>query len=76
MVLVEAMAAGVLPLSNEHSGLIDVLEAVRAVAPDLCELMTIESKPGGKQGTADGTFLMEQFPGKALLALQYLYPQG
>jgi glycosyltransferase involved in cell wall biosynthesis len=76
MVLVEAMAAGVLPLSNEHSGLIDVLDAVRAVAPDLCELMTVESRPGGKQGTADGAFLMEQFPPKALIALQYLYPQG
>ena len=76
MVLVEAMAAGVLPLSNDHSGLTDVLDAVRTLAPELCEVMTIKSRPGGKHGKADGEYFLNQFPIKTLQALEYLYPQG
>ena len=62
MVTVEAMCAGVLPLSNEHSGLSDVLLAVKNVRPDLYEIMKMETKTGGAHGTADGNYLMNILP--------------
>lgn len=76
MVTVEAMCAGVLPLSNEHSGLSDVLLAVKNVRPDLYEIMKMETKTGGAHGTADGNYLMNILPGKILNALEFCYPNG
>ena len=76
MVTVEAMCAGVLPLSNDHSGLSDVLMAVQAVRPDLYDVMKLETRAGGAHGTADGGFFMEMLPGKIMSALQYMYPNG
>lgn len=76
MVSLEAMAAGVLPLCNDHSGLSEVLEAVRDVAPDLEIKMRLQIRPGGSRGTADGAFLIEQLPDKVEVARQFMYPNG
>ena len=76
MVSVEAMAAGVLPLCNRHTGIADVLAVVKEADPELDSLMGIDVKPGGTQGTADGAFLIEQLPKKIETALRFLYPSG
>lgn len=76
MVSVEAMAAGVLPICNDHSGLSEVLEAVRDVAPHLESKMRLPIRPGGSRGTADGAFLLEQLPDKVEVARQFMYPNG
>jgi len=65
MVAVEAMAAGVLPLCNDHAGLRDVIEAVGAASPEMADLMRLDRK----------TFV-EQLPDKIQTALSYLYPNG
>jgi glycosyltransferase involved in cell wall biosynthesis len=76
MVSLEAMAAGVFPLCNDHSGLSEVLEAVREVEPDLESKMRLKVRPGGSRGTADGAFLIEQLPDKIEAVLRLMYPNG
>ena len=76
MVSVEAMAAGVLPLCNKHSGLKDLLDAMDEIDPELGALMGISVQPGGTCGAADGAFLLEQLPVKIATALNFLYPNG
>jgi glycosyltransferase involved in cell wall biosynthesis len=76
MVTVEAMSAGVLPLSNDHSGLSDVLHAVNDARPDLCEVMKLDTRGGGSHGTADGAYFCEILPSKIVAALKYMYPSG
>lgn len=76
MVSVEAMAAGVLPLCNRHTGIADVLDVVKETDPELEHLMGIDIKPGGAQGAADGAFLIEQLPEKIETVLHFLYPNG
>ena len=76
MVTVEAMSAGVLPLSNDHSGLSDVLCAVEAARPDLCDVMKLETRSGGSHGTADGSYFCEILPRKIVDALHFMYPNG
>lgn len=65
MVAVEAMAAGVLPLCNDHAGLRDVIEEVDAVSPEIADLMRL-----------DRSKFVEQLPGKIHAALDFLYPKG
>ena len=76
MVMVEAMSSGVLPLSNYHSGLVDVLDVVKKEDPSLEAIMHMETAPGGKSHLADGVPLLEDLPKRILGALQYLYPNG
>ncbi|XP_032230360.1 uncharacterized protein LOC116613958 [Nematostella vectensis] len=76
MVTIEAMAAGVLPLCHDHSGLSEVLEVVRQVTPDLEAMMRLPVRPGGAKGTADGACLIEQLPEKVEAARKFLYPHG
>ena len=76
MVSVEAMAAGVLPLCNKHSGLKDLLDVMDEIHPEIGALMGISVQPGGTCGTADGAFLLEQLPVKIATALNFLYPNG
>ena len=65
MVAVEAMAAGVLPLCNDHAGLRDVIETVGAVSPEIAELMRL-----------DRAEFVTQLPEKIHAALSFLYPNG
>ena len=65
MVAVEAMAAGVMPLINNHAGLRDVVNEVTAVSPELAELISL-----------DRPTFVDQLPGKIEAALRYLYPNG
>lgn len=76
MVSVEAMAAGVLPLCHDHTGISDVIGAVKEVDPELGDLMRLEVRPGGAHGVADGAFLVEQLPNKVEKALKFMYPNG
>ena len=76
MVSIEAMAAGVLPLCNRHTGLADVLQCVEEIEPELGSLMGIDTHPGGIHGVADGAFFIEQLPLKIESALAFLYPNG
>ena len=76
MVSVEAMAAGVLPLCHNHTGISDVIQAVRETDPELADTMSIKVRPGGLHGMADGAHLVEQLPDKVEGALNYLYPNG
>lgn len=75
MVSVEAMSAGVLPLCHDHTGISDVIEAVKEVDADLAEIMRIQIRAGGKN-VADGAYLIETLPDKVLSALHFLYPNG
>lgn len=74
MVSVEAMSAGVLPLCHDHTGISDVIQAVRETDPGLADVMRIEVRPGGNHGVADGAYLVEQLPTKVGNAFRYLYP--
>ena len=74
MVTVEAMCSGVLPLSNYHSGLADILDVVKEADSSLEAIMHIESQPGGKFEFADGAGLLKELPQKVIRAFQYLYP--
>ncbi len=65
MVAVEAMAAGVLPLCNDHAGLSDVIEAVEARDDEIAALMRL-----------DRPTFVEQLPTKIESALNFLYPDG
>jgi glycosyltransferase involved in cell wall biosynthesis len=65
MVAVEAMAAGVLPLCNDHAGLRDVIEAVGADSPEIADLMRL-----------DRAEFVTQLPEKINSALNFLYPDG
>jgi len=65
MVAVEAMAAGVLPLCNDHAGLRDVIETVAAVSQEIADLMRL-----------DRAEFVAQLPGKIHTALNFLYPNG
>jgi glycosyltransferase involved in cell wall biosynthesis len=65
MVAVEAMAAGVLPLCNDHAGLRDVIETVHAESPEISKLMRL-----------DRAEFVEQLPEKIESALNFLYPNG
>jgi len=65
MVAVEAMAAGVLPLCNDHAGLRDVIETVADISPEIAELMRL-----------DRSQFVAQLPGKIDAALNFLYPNG
>ena len=65
MVEVEAMAAGVLPLSNYHLGLRDVVDEVGRSMPEVSERMKFDRES-----------FAEQLPAKAAAALEYLYPEG
>ena len=76
MVAVEAMAAGVLPLCNDHTGIASVLQTVQEVEPELGDLMRLETRPGGTCGTADGAYLAEQLPNKVETALRFIFPNG
>lgn len=76
MVSVEAMAAGALPLCHDHTGISDVIQAVRETDPELADVMRIEVRPGGLHKVADGAYLVEQLPKKVEEALRYLYPNG
>jgi len=73
MVAVEAMACGVLPLSNYHSGLIDCIKVVESVDPELAKIISIQTKKGGIFGFADGAFLVDQLSTKIRQALEYIY---
>jgi glycosyltransferase involved in cell wall biosynthesis len=73
MVAVEAMACGVLPIMNYHSGIIDCLKVVESTDPELAEIMSIPVKQGGVHGTADGSYLVEQLVIKVSDALNYRY---
>ena len=74
MVTVEAMCCGVLPLSNYHSGLADILDVVKKTDSSLEAIMHIESQPGGEFEFADGSCLLKELPKRVIEALQYLYP--
>ena len=76
MVSVEAMSAGVLPLCHDHTGISEVIRAVKDVDPELAEIVRLEIRPGGLNGIADGAFLVEHLPIKVERALHYLYPNG
>ena len=76
MVTLEAMAAGVFPLCNNHSGLGEALDIIREADPELENMMGLDVHPGGSRGTADGAFLVEQLPGKVEEVLRFLYPNG
>jgi len=76
MVSVEAMSAGVLPLCHDHTGISDVIEAVKQVDVDLAEIMRIEIRAGGVHNVADGAFLVETLPDKVHRSLHFLYPNG
>ncbi len=65
MVAVEAMAAGVLPLCNDHAGLRDVLEEVAAADPELAAAMSVP-----REG------FVEALPDKVEAALGLLFPAG
>ncbi len=65
MVAVEAMAAGVLPLLNNHAGLRDVVDEVQAVDPKLAAIMSV-----------DREHFVAQLPEKIVTALQFLFPHG
>lgn len=65
MVAVEAMAAGVLPLCNDHAGLRDVIETVNAVSPEIADLMRL-----------DRAEFVTQLPEIIHSALNFLYPNG
>lgn len=76
MVSVEAMSAGVLPLCHDHTGISEVIQAVKEVDPELGEVMRMEIRPGGLHGVADGAYLVEHLPYKVERALRFLYPDG
>lgn len=76
MVSVEAMSAGVLPLCHDHTGISDVIGAVKQVDADLAEIMRIEIRAGGVHNVADGAFLVETLPDKVHRSLHFLYPNG
>ena len=76
MVSVEAMSAGVLPLCHDHTGISDVIRAVKEADPELGEIMCMEVRPGGLHGVADGAYIVEQLPIKVERALCFLYPNG
>lgn len=76
MVSVEAMSAGVLPLCHDHTGISDVIQAVKEVDPELGELMRLEVRPGGLHKVADGAFIVEQLPDKVERGLRFLFPNG
>lgn len=76
MVSIEAMAAGVLPLCNRHTGVADVLKCVEEIDPELGSLMGIDTRPGGFHGATDGAFFIEKLPAKVESALAFLYPNG
>lgn len=65
MVVVEAMAAGVLPLCNYHAGLRDVVDEVRMVDLKLANIMSLDRER-----------FVEQLPNKVQASLQHLYPKG
>jgi glycosyltransferase involved in cell wall biosynthesis len=65
MVAVEAMAAGVLPLMNNHAGLRDVVDEVKFVDPELAEIMSLNRE-----------HFVAQLPEKIVTALQFLFPHG
>ncbi len=65
MVAVEAMAAGVLPICNDHAGLRDVIETVDTVSPKIAEMMRL-----------DRAEFVLQLPEKIHAALSFLYPAG
>lgn len=44
MVNVESMAAGVLPLCNNHSGLADVLDFFEGIFPELIKVTKVDRK--------------------------------
>lgn len=76
MVMVEAMSSGVLPISNYHSGLTDVLDVVKKADPALEEVMRMDPRPGGKFDLVDGSVMVEELPTKVVNALKFLYPNG
>ena len=76
MVMVESMASGVLPISNYHSGLADVLDVVKKVDPSLEAIMRMDPQPGGKFGLTDGSVMVEELPKRVIKALKFLYPNG
>ena len=76
MVMIEAMSSGVLPISNYHSGLADVLDVVKNIDPSLEAIMHMEPLPGGKFGLVDGSVMMQELAERVIKALQYLYPSN
>ena len=76
MVSLEAMAAGVLPLSHNHSGIAEALQIVGEAEPELEKIMRMDVVPGGSRGTADGAYLIQQLPDRIETALRFLYPDG
>ena len=76
MVMVESMSSGVLPISNYHSGLADVLDVVKKEDPSIEEIMHMDPQPGGKFKLADGSVLVKELPKRVVKVLKYLYPNG
>ena len=65
MVAVEAMASGVLPICNNHSGLRDVMNVVKKTYPEL-----------GPVITTDKNTFFDNLPKTIETALHFLYPNG
>jgi len=65
MVAVEAMASGVLPICNNHSGLKDVMNTVKESYPEIAPYIS----------TNKNNFFNE-LPDKIETALKFLYPNG
>lgn len=65
MVAVEAMAAGVFPICNDHSGLRDVIQEVGNASDELAGLMRMEPEN-----------FVTAMPRKVEAVLRYLYPNG
>ncbi|HJO92022.1 MAG TPA: glycosyltransferase family 4 protein [Victivallales bacterium] len=65
MVAVEAMASGVLPICNNHSGLHDVMKTVSENYKDIRNLLL-----------TDKNNFFEKLPSSVTNAIEYLYPNG
>jgi len=65
MVAVEAMASGVLPICNNHSGLRDIMNVVKKTYPELSPIIS----------TTQNSFF-DNLPNTIETALNYLYPNG
>jgi len=65
MVAVEAMAAGVLPICNYHTGLKDIVDELCEAMPELADLLYF-----------DRDTFFDELPGRIIAALDYLFPRG
>ena len=65
MVAVEAMACGVVPICNNHSGLKDILETLKEYCPKLTKITVTEKKD-----------FFHNLPTTIVNTLNYIYPKG